>query len=129
MTSPHEAEWRDCALAYLKKELGDKLNKVQAPTDKEVSDYYNKNKELIRTSAGKQLSLKEVEPQLKQRLIQEKRRDLYLEFANGLKAKAKISVDDKALDAAITALAKPTADTSGLTVTKIPTPEQKETTK
>jgi hypothetical protein len=114
--------------SVLKKELGDKLNKVPAPTDKEVSDYYNKNKELIRTSAGKQLSLKEVEPQLKQRMIQEKRRDLYLEYAKGLKAKAKISVDEKALDAAIAALSKPSADVSGLTVTKVPS-EQKETKK
>ena len=114
--------------SVLKKELGDKLNKVPAPTDKEVSDYYNKNKELIRTSAGKPLSLKEVEPQLKQRMIQEKRRDLYLEYAKGLKAKAKISVDEKALDAAMAALSKPAVDMSGLTVTKVPS-EQKETKK
>jgi peptidyl-prolyl cis-trans isomerase C len=114
--------------SVLKKELGDKLNKVPAPTDKEVSDYYNKNKELIRTSAGKPLSLKEVEPQLKQRMIQEKRRDLYLEYAKGLKAKAKISVDEKALDAAMAALSKPAVDMSGLTVTKVPS-GQKETKK
>ena len=115
--------------SVLKKDLGDKLSKVPTPTDKEVSDYYNKNKELIRTSAGKQLSLKEVEPQLKQRLIQEKRRDLYLEYAKGLRTKANVSIDEKALDTAMTAVPKPEADMSGLTVTKIPTPEQKETKK
>ena len=38
--------------------------------------------------------------------MQEKRRDLYLEYAKGLKAKAKITVDDKALEQAATALAQ-----------------------
>jgi hypothetical protein len=58
---------------------------------------------------------------LKQRLMQEKRRDLYLEYANSLKAKAKVSVDDKALDAAIASLTRP-ADLSDMHVTTIPTP-------
>jgi peptidyl-prolyl cis-trans isomerase C len=107
--------------SLLKKELGDKLNKVPAATDKEVKDYYEKNKAQIRTSTGKQLSLKEVEPQLQQRLMQEKRRELYLEYAKSLKAKAKISIDDKALDAAMAALARP-ADLSDMHVTTIPTP-------
>ena len=107
--------------SLLKKELGDRLNKVSAPTDTEVRDYYEKNKAQIRTSTGKQLGLKEVEPQLKQRLMQEKRRELYLEYAKSLKAKAKISVDEKALDAAMAALARP-ADLSDMHVTTIPTP-------
>lgn len=109
--------------SLLKKELGDKLNKVAAPTDQEVKDYYEKNKAQIRTSTGKQLALKEVEPQLKQRLMQEKRRELYLAFANSLKAKAKIAVDDKALDATIAALTRP-ADLSTMQVTTIPTPSK-----
>jgi hypothetical protein len=53
------------------------------------------------------LGLKEVEPQLKTRLMQEKRRELYLEYAKALRAKAKIDVNEKALDEAMAALAQP----------------------
>ena len=86
--------------SVLKKELGDKLGKVPPPTDKEVRDYYTKNQDKMRAATGKQVSFKEIEPQLKMRLLQEKQRDLYLEYAKGLKAKAKISVDDKAMETA-----------------------------
>ncbi len=74
----------------LKKELGDKMAKVAAPTDQEIQDYYNKNRDKIEAAAGKKVTLKEIGPQLKMRLMQEKRRDLYLDYAKGLKAKAKI---------------------------------------
>jgi peptidyl-prolyl cis-trans isomerase C len=114
--------------SLLKKELGDKMSKVTPPTDKEVQDYYTQNKDKISKAAGKQLSFKEVEQQLKLRMTQEKRRDLYVEYAKGLKAKAKISVDDKAMDTAMAELSKP-ADVSGLTVTKIPAPGKEETKK
>ncbi|HEX9020221.1 MAG TPA: SurA N-terminal domain-containing protein [Nitrospirota bacterium] len=112
--------------SVLKKEIGDKLNKVPAPTDEEIKAYYEKNKALIHTPAGKQLSLKEVEPQLKMRLWQEKRRDIYLDYAKGLKAKAAISVNDKALDAAIAsftqAMSQQSTDLSSMHVTTAPTP-------
>lgn len=110
--------------SVLKKELGDKLNKVPAPTDQEIKAYYEKNKALIRTQDGKQLSLKDIEPQLKMRLWQEKRRDIYLDYAKGLKAKAAVSVDDKALDAAIAsftkAMSQQSADLSSMHVTTAP---------
>ena len=88
----------------LKKELGDKMGKIAAPADSEVQDYFNKNRDKINAAAGKKVGFKEIEPQLKMRLMQEKRRDVYLEYAKGLKAKAKITIDDKALDQAATAL-------------------------
>jgi peptidyl-prolyl cis-trans isomerase C len=90
----------------LKKELADKLNKVAPPTDQEVRNYYNKNRDKMRMPDGKRLSFKEVEPQLKRRMVAEKQRDLYLEYAKGLRAKAKISVDEKALDSAAASLAQ-----------------------
>jgi SurA N-terminal domain len=105
--------------SLLKKELGDKMNKVVPTTDEDVRAYYTQNKDKINRAAGKQISLQEIAPQLKMRLTQEKRRDIYLEYAKELKAKAKISVDDKALDAAIADFNKP-MDLSGLTVTKSP---------
>jgi len=112
--------------SLLKKELGDKMSKVVPPTDNEVRDYYTQNKDKISKAAGKQISLQEIAPQLKMRLTQEKRRDVYLEYAKVLRAKAKISVDDKALDTAIAEFTKP-VDLSGLTVTKSP-PAGKEGT-
>jgi len=92
----------------LKKELADKMNKLPMPTDKEVQDFYDKNKDKMYNEAGKKLSLKEVEPQIKRRLVQEKQRELYLEYAKALRAKAKISIDEKALDAAAASFSQPT---------------------
>jgi peptidyl-prolyl cis-trans isomerase C len=112
----------------LKKELGDKMSTVTPPTDKEMRDYYNLNKDKIAKAAGKQVRFKDIEQQLKLRMTQEKRRDLYLEFAKGLKAKAKVSVDDKAMDTAMAEFAKP-ADMSGLSVTKVPAAGKEETEK
>jgi peptidyl-prolyl cis-trans isomerase C len=94
--------------SLLKKELADKMSKLPMPTDKEVYDFYTKNKDKMRTEAGKQLSLKEVEPQIKRRLLQEKQRELYLDYARSLRSKAKISIDEKALDAAAASFSQPT---------------------
>lgn len=109
----------------LKKEIGDKLAKIAPPTDQEVRDYYNTNKEKITQALGKQVSLKEIEPQLKMRMMQEKRRDLYVEYAKGLRDKAKISVDDKALDAVVADLSRPKdVDLSGLKAQAVPKKEE-----
>jgi peptidyl-prolyl cis-trans isomerase C len=90
----------------LKKELADQLKKLPMPTDKEVRDYYMKNQDKMRTIDGKKPDFKAVELQLKRRMLAERQRDLYLEYAKGLKAKAKITVDEKALDAAAASLAQ-----------------------
>lgn len=82
----------------LKKELADKLSEVAPPTDKEVRNYYTKNLDKMRTPDGKKLRFKDVEPQLKRRMLAEKQRDLYLEYAKQLKEKAKITVDERALN-------------------------------
>ncbi len=91
----------------LKKEIGDKLSKVAPPTDEETLAYYNEHKDKMKNAAGKQVTFKEAEQQLKMRIMQEKRRDQYLEFAKGLKAKAKVSVDDKAMEAVVSEFSKP----------------------
>jgi peptidyl-prolyl cis-trans isomerase C len=110
--------------ALLKKELGDKLAKVTEPTPAEIKSFYDKNKDKIRNASGKVIALKEVEPQLKQRIMQERRRDLYIEYSKGLKAKASISVDDKALDAAVAALSQPKSlDLSNMKVMPAPKAE------
>jgi peptidyl-prolyl cis-trans isomerase C len=114
--------------SLLKKELGDKMSKVTPPTDQEVQDYFNQNKDKIFQAAGKQIKFKDIEQQLKLRMTQEKRREVYVAYAKGLKAKAKISVDDKAMDTAMAELTRP-ADMSGLTVTKVPATGTEETKK
>jgi len=114
--------------SLLKKELGDKMSKVTPPTDQEVQDYFNQNKDKIFQAAGKQIKFKDIEPQLKLRMTQEKRREIYVAYAKGLKDKAKISVDDKAMDTAMAELTKHT-DMSGLTVTKVPAAGKEETKK
>ncbi len=88
----------------LKKEIA---NKATVPTDQEVKDYYNKHKNEMRAAGGKVLSFKEAEPQLKSYLFQKKQREVYLAYAQGLKAK--VTIDDKALDALASALAQPSA--------------------
>jgi peptidyl-prolyl cis-trans isomerase C len=111
--------------AVLKKELGDKMSKVPQPTDQDVKDYYNKNKDKIKTAAGKAIPLKEIEPQLKMRILQERRRDIYVAYANDLKAKAKITIDDKALDASAAAFAQQANEPIDLSNIKV-TPVKKE---
>lgn len=113
----------------LKKELADKLSKVSPPTDQEVRQYYNKNLDKMRTPEGRKLNFQEVEPQLKRRMLAEKQRDLYLEYAKELKAKAKITVDEKALDAAATSLTQPPAAPTGANQLQTPTAAKKEAAK
>jgi hypothetical protein len=123
-----EESRNDLFNSLLKKELGDKMSKVVPPTDKEVQDYFNQNKDKIYQAAGRQVNFKDIEPQLKMRMTQEKRREVYVEYAKGLKAKAKISVDDKAMDNAVAELTKP-ADLSNMTVTKLPAAGKEDTKK
>ena len=93
--------------SVLKKDLGDKMAKVAPPTDKEVRDYFDANKDKILAAVGKKVTLKEIEPQLKMRMMQEKRRDIYLEYSKALKEKAKISIDDKAMATLVADMSKP----------------------
>ncbi len=92
--------------ALLKKEL---MDKIKQPTDDEVKEYYIAHREEIRKAAGgKNLSLKEAVAQgLKRYVFQVNQRKAYLEYSKALKAKAKISVDDKALDAVVSSLSQP----------------------
>ncbi len=121
-----DAAKNDLFNSLLKKDLGDKMSAVAPPTDKEVRLYYNENKDKINKVVGTEIAFKDLEQQLKTRMVQEKRREVYLEYARELKAKAKITVDDKAMEAAIADFAKP-ADLSGMTVTKVPAAEKEET--
>ncbi len=91
----------------LKKELADKLKTIAEPAAQDVRDYYNKNLDKMRGADGKKLAFKDIEPQLKRRMLAEKQRDLYLEYSKGLRAKAKITIDDKALDSTAGSLAQP----------------------
>jgi len=92
--------------ALLKKEL---MDKVKEPTDAEMKSYYDSHRAEIRKAAGgKDLTLKQAEAQgLKRYVFQMKQRDAYLEFSKGLRAKAKVTVDDKALETLASDLSKP----------------------
>jgi peptidyl-prolyl cis-trans isomerase C len=92
--------------SLLKKELADKLKALKEPTEKETRDYYTKNKAMITAAVGRQVGFQEIAPRLKQRMTAERQRDLYLEYSKVLRAKAKITVDEKALDAAAAQLAQ-----------------------
>lgn len=91
----------------LRKQLADKISALTPPTDQEVREFYSKNKKMMQTADGKTLGLRDVEPQIKSRLMQEKQRELYVAFTRELKAKANITVDDKALEALAGTLATP----------------------
>ncbi len=108
----------------LKKELADKLGKMTPPTDEETKNYYTKNIDKMTTPDGRKLSYKEVEPQLKRRMMAEKQRDLYLQYAQQLKEKAKISIDEKALDATASSLTPSTP--SGMDLQTMPVPSQNQ---
>ena len=91
--------------ALLKKELAEKAGKLSPPTEQETRAFYEKNQAKMMGMDGKRLAFKAVEPQIKQRLFQEKQRDLYLAYIKGLREKAKVTVDEKALDALASSLA------------------------
>ncbi|MEK6742728.1 MAG: SurA N-terminal domain-containing protein [Nitrospirota bacterium] len=119
-----EAAKNDLFNALLKKEL---MDKIKQPTDEDVKAYYTKHREEIRKAAGgKDLSFKQAEAQgLKRYVFQVNQREAYLEYSKALKAKAKISVDDKALDAVVSSLSQPST-TGTLQLTQ---PAGKEATK
>jgi peptidyl-prolyl cis-trans isomerase C len=101
-----DAARNDLFNALLKKEL---MDKVKEPADAEVKAYYDSHREEVKKAAGgKDISFKQAEAQgLKRFVFQMKQRDAYLEFSKGLKAKAKIAVDDKALENLAGDLSKP----------------------
>ena len=88
----------------LKKELADKAAKLDPPTDQEVREFYEKNRDKMMMADGRRLALRDVAPQIKNRLLQEKQRDLYLAYIKGLREKASVKVDDKVLDAMASSL-------------------------
>jgi hypothetical protein len=92
----------------LKKELADKAAKIEPPTDKEVRDFYNKNIDKMVAMGGKKVALKDVERQIKDRLMQEKQRDLYLSYLKSLRDKAKVTVDEKGLESLAASMTAPT---------------------
>jgi SurA-like N-terminal domain len=94
-----DAKRNELFKVLLKKELAEKAKKLEQPTDQEVKDFYEKNRDKMVTMDGKRLALKDVQPQIKNRLFQEKQRDLYLGYIKGLREKAKVTVDEKAADA------------------------------
>ena len=57
----------------LRKQLADKISALAPPTDQAVRDFYSKNKKMMQTANGKTLGLKEVEPQIKSRLMRRHR--------------------------------------------------------
>jgi hypothetical protein len=90
----------------VKKELA---NKITAPTDQEVKDYYNKNIARMRTADGKKVSLEQAAPVIKDRLANERQRDAFVDYVKSLKAKAAISIDEKVLASLSTDTAAPSA--------------------
>ncbi len=90
--------------ALLKKELAAKADKLEQPTDKEVREFYDKNRDRMVSMDGKRLALRDVQAQIRNRLMQEKQRDLYLSYVQGLREKAKVTVDETVLDALASSL-------------------------
>jgi len=78
----------------VKKELA---NKITAPTDQEVKEYYTKNITRMRTPDGKKVSLEQAAPVIKDRMANERQRDAFVDYVKSLKAKATISIDEKVL--------------------------------
>lgn len=112
----------DLFRGVLKKELSDKLNKVEPPTAKEIQEFYTKNQKRMVTMTGKTVPLKEAEPRIREVLMQNKQRDIYLDYTKALKAKASVSIDEKAMEAAVEPESRPTGS---LDLKVIPAPDKK----
>lgn len=114
-----EAVRNELFKALLKKELADKAAKLEPPTDKEVREFYEKNRDRMVTMDGKRLAYKDVVAQLRNRLLQEKQRGLYLAYIQSLREKATVKVDDKVLDALASSL-------SGTMTLEVPQAQQEK---
>lgn len=99
-----EASRNELFKALLRKELADKAAKIEEPTDKEVREFYENNRDKMMMNDGRRLALRDVTPQIKQRLMQEKQRDLYMSYIKGLREKATVKVDEKVLEAMASSL-------------------------
>jgi len=105
----------------LQKELGDKL-KVAAPTDAEVKEFYEKNKDKMITAGGRKVTLQEAAPQIKNRILSMKQRDVYMTYTNKLREKAKVAIHEDVLQNLATTLAKSQKEND--LFLQLPNPEQ-----
>lgn len=90
--------------ALLRKELMDKLS--VKPTDAEVKEFYNKYRDKMVRADGRRVGLQEAAPEIMNRLATMKQRDLYLEYANKLRDKAKITINEESLQSLATNLSQ-----------------------
>jgi hypothetical protein len=88
----------------LKKELA---GKIAPPTEKEIAQYYNTHRKEMITPEGKKVSLKEASNYIGNTLGKKKAQEATTEYANGLKAKMKIVLNEKALESLSNASAQP----------------------
>lgn len=91
--------------ALLRKELGSSLN-IAPPSDAEVKDFYIKNRDKMVSPDGRTVSLQQATPIIRDRLAKVKQRDIYMKYANTLREKARISINEKALESLAGSLAQ-----------------------
>lgn len=106
--------------SLLRKELADKLS--TKPTDAEVKEFYDKYRDKMVTANGRKVSLQEAAPEIRNRLMNMKQRDVYLEYANKLRDKAKIKINEEALQSLAMSLSQPPAQ--GDLPMKLPVPKE-----
>jgi len=111
-----EASKNELFKALLRKELAEKAAALEPPTDKEIRDFYQQNRDKMMMADGRRLALRDVTPQIKNRLMQEKQRNLYLDFIKSLREKSTVTVDEKVLEAMASSLSV----TATLQVPEIP---------
>jgi hypothetical protein len=63
----------------------------------------------MRTADGRKVSLEQAAPVIKDRMANERQRDAFVDYVKSLKAKATISIDEKALASLSTDSAAPSA--------------------
>jgi hypothetical protein len=74
------------------------------------------------TADGRKVSLQEAAPEIRNRLMNMKQRDVYLEYANKLRDKAKIKINEEALQSLAMSLSQPPAQ--GDLPMKLPVPKE-----
>jgi FKBP-type peptidyl-prolyl cis-trans isomerase (trigger factor) len=106
--------------SLLRKELADKLS--VKPTDAEVKEFYDKYKDKMVTADGRKVGLQEAAPEIRNRLMTMKQRDVYMEYANKLRDKAKITINEEALQSLATSLSQ--SPGQGGPLMKLPVPKE-----
>ena len=100
---------------------------IAPPTEEEVAQYYKEHVKEMRTAEGKKVSLQQAGPDIRAFLSQKKWQEALSAYAEELKPKAKITIQEDVLESLYAAPAQPGSSLQEKLQMQTPHPTDKET--